>query len=412
MFNSCFSAFLRIVDAFIPFTVDRICRLFGITLAWRQRVLKWRWFFQQANFLVVFSSPRNVFTTSRSCCRMILEWIDDPVYWLLILITKKPDHLSIQGSPMYSYSAITNVLALVLSHHQCTRTHTQPSPMYSYSAITNVLVLSHHQCTRTHTQPSPMYSYSAITNVLVLILSHHQCTRTQPSPMYSYSAITNVLVLSHHQCTRTQPSPMYSHSYSAITNVLVLVISHHQCTRTHTQPSPMYSYSYSAITNVLVLSHHQCTRTHTQPSPMYSYSYSAITNVLVLSHHQCTRTHTQPSPMYSYSYSAITNVLVLVLSHHQCTRTRALLMEMFSAPGLIHILRKHIIALALTVLLMHCHWYYKSRQTRSRTSNCIAIDIVIFITWLNSIHSLPVYAGVRRSCDRPTAFCVQSSDTF
>lgn len=86
MFNSFFSAFLRIIDAFIFFTVDFSCRLFafGITLSWRQRVLKWRWFFQQATFIVTISSPRSVFTTSRSCCRMILECSANPVSWLFI----------------------------------------------------------------------------------------------------------------------------------------------------------------------------------------------------------------------------------------------------------------------------------------------------------------------------------------
>ena len=42
---------------------------------------------------------------------------------------------------MYSYSALSNVLILILSFEQCTHTHTQLWAMYSYSAITNVLVL-------------------------------------------------------------------------------------------------------------------------------------------------------------------------------------------------------------------------------------------------------------------------------
>ena len=83
----------------------------------------------------------------------------------------------------------------------------------------------------TRTQPSPMYSHSAITNVLVL--SHRQCTRTQPSPMYSYSAIANVLVLSHRQCTRTRtllmkmfsaPGLIYMTLYSARACLRVLLI--------------------------------------------------------------------------------------------------------------------------------------------------------------------------------------------
>ena len=88
----------------------------------------------------------------------------------------------------YSYSSITNVLVLLLIHHQCTRSPTHTSPMYSfsYSSITNVLVLIHHQCTRSH--PSPMYSFSSITNVLVFI--HHQFTRT--------------CTCTHKKCTRPQ----------------------------------------------------------------------------------------------------------------------------------------------------------------------------------------------------------------
>ena len=59
MFSSFFCAFLRIVAAFTHFTVDLSVRLFGVTLSWKQRVLKWRWFFQPANFLVTFSTGDN-----------------------------------------------------------------------------------------------------------------------------------------------------------------------------------------------------------------------------------------------------------------------------------------------------------------------------------------------------------------
>ena len=59
LFSSFFSAFLRIVAAFTLFTVDLSVWFFGESLSWKQRVLKWRWFFQPSNFLVTFSRGDN-----------------------------------------------------------------------------------------------------------------------------------------------------------------------------------------------------------------------------------------------------------------------------------------------------------------------------------------------------------------
>ena len=120
MFSNFFSVFLTIVVAFTPFTVDLSFRLFGITLSWRQRVLKWRWFFQPASFLVTFSSLRSVLTTSRSCCRIIFEY-KDPVSWFMLnektLPVKKPFFFF----PVYidSISRFSTETVVRNSHRSC-----------------------------------------------------------------------------------------------------------------------------------------------------------------------------------------------------------------------------------------------------------------------------------------------------